>query len=197
MPIATQPRPLAPGFVARHLWRTWQAVGAGLAGGEPALPETTVRRWRTAQASDGRVVRSSPTYAACPHAALRHRGARMRAVAARSGRISSRWNLVAARVTYLARPHRRRVPSPCDVFTQDCPGVRVEKCHGSEYNPVCDDINPSKYKDVGICVIPSESSVGTHPQPGTPRLLGRGRVLYEKGMAPPEFEHVGICVIPG
>jgi hypothetical protein len=46
-----------PGFVARHLWRTWQAVEAELTDGGGSVPETTGRRWRMAQASDGRVVR--------------------------------------------------------------------------------------------------------------------------------------------
>lgn len=46
-----------PGFVARHLWRTWQAVEAELTDGAGSVPEATGRRWRMAQASDGRVVR--------------------------------------------------------------------------------------------------------------------------------------------
>lgn len=46
-----------PGFVARHLWRTWRVVEAELTGGPGLVPETTGRRWRMAQASDGRVVR--------------------------------------------------------------------------------------------------------------------------------------------
>lgn len=47
-----------PGFVARHLWRTWRVVEAACedtAGS--GVAEATQRRWAATQASDGRVLR--------------------------------------------------------------------------------------------------------------------------------------------
>ncbi len=50
-----------PGFVARHLWRSWRTVETGTGAGppppsQPRIPERTVRRWRERAASAARML---------------------------------------------------------------------------------------------------------------------------------------------